>query len=307
MSKRHWKLAAFVAAVIVVAFWVIGTSEAFKNCVHERKNAKPYSALHESPSIIRRAVIRLDLDRVCAGDFTDKNQGSITALATAVVAVFTFTLWRSTSGMLKSAMEQSAATERAIVESAKAAKAMGSVAESMEINVGALKETVATNKEIAARQKILGELQLRAYVSVVIGDAIYQDRAEGLRFEGRPLLVNNGHTPADKVVHTSRSAILPVPLPSDFVFPDPPAATSDENMIGPHQTRILSGVVEDYCDDVEVGNIKRGTGKALYTWGTVTYEDAFKVKHRTNFCQILTWLPNGRILGYYVPNRNDAT
>jgi hypothetical protein len=40
--------------------------------------------------------------------------------------------------------------------------------------------------------------ELRAYVSVVVGSAVYQEREKNLRFEGKPLMVNTGRTPAYK-------------------------------------------------------------------------------------------------------------
>jgi hypothetical protein len=46
---------------------------------------------------------------------------------------------------------------------------MEGVSASMAVNTTQIVESVATTKEIAARQKSLGELQLRAYLSVVIG------------------------------------------------------------------------------------------------------------------------------------------
>jgi len=202
---------------------------------------------------------------------------------------------------------QTADMQASIAQGSRAAAAMQSVAESMAINVAALKETVATNKEIAARQKTLGELQLRSYISVIIGTAIYQDRANNLRFEAKPLLVNYGSTPARKVRHVTYAAILPVPLPKDFKFTYPEVESGGENLIGPHQNRTLSRIVEDYVDDTEVERIKRGMGHALHTWGFVTYEDAFGVPRRSNFGQILIWLPNDQVQGYFLPDMNDAT
>src|SRR5262249_20928665 len=41
--------------------------------------------------------------------------------------------------------------------------------------------------------------QLRAYLSVVIGTAVYQERDKNLRFEAKPTIVNTGQTPAYNV------------------------------------------------------------------------------------------------------------
>jgi hypothetical protein len=59
----------------------------------------------------------------------------------------------------------------------------------MAVNVDRLRETVdiargnaATSREIADNQKRISELQLRAYLYVIIGSAVYQERDKGLRF-----------------------------------------------------------------------------------------------------------------------------
>jgi len=89
LLRRYWKFASFVVAVLALVFWFVGTSEAFKHCINERKTGDAYKALYESPSVIIRAIKRLDLNRVCAGDFSDKNNGAITALSTVLLTLVT--------------------------------------------------------------------------------------------------------------------------------------------------------------------------------------------------------------------------
>ena len=194
-----------------------------------------------------------------------------------------------------------------IAQATRSADAMQGVATAMGTNVVKLEESVGIQREIADRQKQVSEMQLRAYLSVVIGDGIYQEREKELRFEGRSILVNQGPTPARKVSHISRAGIFPVPLPEGFVFPDLPGQKADENMIGPNQNRILSAAIDGYVDDGVVDDIKKGKGRGLYIWGAVTYEDAFEQKRETLFCHLITWLPNDKVWGYYIPNRNSAT
>jgi hypothetical protein len=95
-------------------------SETFTNCVHERKNRKEYEALKERSGVLGGAIImeraRLRLLYVCVGDFTDKNNGAIVALATLMVGVFTFTLWRSNSRLWKASIEQTAIAKRALLD-----------------------------------------------------------------------------------------------------------------------------------------------------------------------------------------------
>lgn len=230
------------------------------------------------------------------------------------LGVFGYQAWKLRQ-TVQAAADQSVEMKKSVAESIRAAAAMEDVAGSMSTvaqttlqNVQHLRQTVATNREIADRQKMLGELQLRAYVNVIIGTATFQERGKNIKFGASPLLVNSGATPAKKLRYVIRAAVLPVPLPDGFVFPDTTPSQSVEGMIPPHQNRTISASVEDFCDDQEVDDIKIGKGRMLFTWGTVNYEDAFGVNQTTEFCQTLMFLPpDNRVLGFYTPNRNTAT
>jgi hypothetical protein len=147
---------------------------------------------------------------------------------------------------------------------------------------------------------------MRAYVSVLVSGATYQERDKGLKFEGKPAMLNSGHTPARKVGYKARADILPVPLPSDFSFPLPERINGAASL-GPQQHFVMSAIVDAFYDDADVYAIKRGEGSALYVWGIVSYQDVFGNDRTTKFCQILTWLPDGRVWGYFTNEHNEAT
>jgi hypothetical protein len=228
-------------------------------------------------------------------------------IQTAVFGIQAAQLRATVRKMDEVATGQTRDMQDSIKEATRAASAMEGVAASMAINAAQIVESVATSKEIAARQKVLGEMQLRSYLSVIIGGGFYQDRAKGNYFQGTAALVNQGHTPATKVVHRTRAAILPVPLADDFVLPALPEKGAGESMMGPQQNRVLSSAFLDFCADDEVEDIKKGLSRGLYFWGEVTYEDAFGQNRVTTFCHLLTWRPDGKSWGYYTPNRNTAT
>jgi len=116
---------------------------------------------------------------------------------------------------------------------------------------------------------------MRAYLTVIIGGGLYQERNKNLKFEGRPILINTGQTPARKVGYRASAAILPVELPEDFSFPLP-AKSAGASVIGPQQSNIMFAVVESFVPDQDVEVIKSGKdNRALYVWGVVTYEDFF--------------------------------
>lgn len=189
---------------------------------------------------------------------------------------------------VEAAGEQSQAMERHIGEASRSADAMELIA-----------NTIAEgNRDI-----------LRAYLTVTIGSALYQERREGqenLKFEAKPNLVNTGNTPARKICIRISADMLPVPIPEDFAFPLPPVEIEDAGTIGAHQSYILAGTVKDFVPYGDVPAIKEGKEKALCVWGLITYEDVFGKAHKTKFGQWITWWPNDQILGYYLAGQNDA-
>jgi hypothetical protein len=200
---------------------------------------------------------------------------------------------------VEAAAQQSDAMERAITQANRSAAAMEEVAKHIETSANAAIESVETLKDRTAKQ-------LRAYLTVVVGGALYQERRKNLRFEAKPNIVNTGHTPAHKVMYVASAAILPVPLPDEFDFPLTDKFIGSAVM-GPQQTNILSAVVDDFCPDAEIRDIKAGNGKALYAWGVIHYEDIFGERQTTKFCQAIIWLKNGQVFGYFITKHNEAT
>jgi hypothetical protein len=186
----------------------------------------------------------------------------------------------------------------------------GEQAEAMERHIGEAARSATAMEKIATTIQTGNQAVMRAYLSVVVGTGIYQERRVGqgdLKFEGKPNLVNTGNTPARKVRIRSNAAVLPLPPPENFDYPLPAEPTETaSSSVGAHQTYILSCLVKDFVPDSEVAAIKEGAGKSLYIWGLVTYEDIFGETHKTKFGQWLTWLPDGKVLGYYIPGQNDV-
>jgi hypothetical protein len=155
--------------------------------------------------------------------------------------------------------------------------------------------------------------QLRAYLTVIIGNGSYQD--ENLKFDARPVLTNNGQTPAHKVSYAARAAILPYPLDANTVLDSPAEITKSAAVLGPTQTFVLAAVVPERVPDEQVVPIMAGYPNRVYIWGRVTYEDVFGRPHFTEFCQSIYFqTAKGEdgakdkisILGNYAPIHNEA-
>lgn len=193
---------------------------------------------------------------------------------------------------VEAAGEQSADMKRHIQEATRSANAMENIVS--VINFG-------------------NHAALRAYLSVIIGSALYQQREDDrqgigdVKFEAKPTLVNTGNTVARNVVIRMKAQILPIPPPADFSWSVPEERNrTGSGLVGPHHQTILSAAVDDFVPDNEVGDIKRGTNKALCVWGTITYDDMFGGHHTTKFGQALTWWSDGTVYGYYLDGQNDA-
>jgi hypothetical protein len=221
---------------------------------------------------------------------------------TGGLGISTVMLWLAGEKQIEFLRESSASQGRdmqaSIAESIRAATAMEGVAQGIDLSVKATQSNIEMLRERTA-------MQMRAYVAVVIGSAVYQERDRQLRFEAKPVMINTGHTPAHNVRFQACSAILPIPVPDDFVY-----EPSDERggaPLNPNQTFIMSAIVPGYVEDAEIEAIKRGTGKALVVWGIVTYRDVFGENHQTRFAHTITWLrDDSNILGYFNTHHNDT-
>jgi hypothetical protein len=188
---------------------------------------------------------------------------------------------------------------------------MKRAADAMQISSKAanIASQAATDSVIALKERTAQ--QMRAYLCVNICTGVYQERAKGLRFEGKPMLLNTGHTPAHNVTYKAKADILPFPLPEDFKLPSLDDRTGyTVGILGPQQNFILNAWVErDFFEDGEAEEIKRGRERRLYIWGTVTYEDVFGEKKYTNFFQSICWVATeqgDRIIGNYGSQHSDA-
>ena len=210
--------------------------------------------------------------------------------------------------------EQLGLMDQTMQFTAESARAMKDVARSMAASAKQVADSIAVSKSVAKSQQLFGKTQLRAYVAVLIGGAIYQD-ATGLRFEAKPSVVNTGHTFARNVRWRIDAAVLPVPLPDDFRFPLGPVREGS-TLLPPGQSVTISAIVNGVVPAEDIDRAKSGIGLSLYVWGVLSYQDIFKRTHRTTFAQQLWWRKVGEqaedglfpevIEGWYLAQHNKA-
>lgn len=151
--------------------------------------------------------------------------------------------------------------------------------------------------------------QLRAYLTVLVGNARYQDKQ--LRFEALPLIFNTGQTPAYKVKYWARADVFPFPLPDEVILgiPDNDPFMS-EGTLGAQHNFTISGIVQHRVPEDEIEGIKAGHPSRVYVWGKVSYEDIFGKEWYTDFCQSIFWSVDGEgkaIIGCTYHKRHSRT
>ena len=217
-STQWWQRWIVGGIGVLVLYWIVSSSASFQNCMRQQDDGSAQRALEQSGAVAGGSIVALPSRVVCAGDFADANQGAITAFATLLIAIFTYTLRNATIRLWDSAERQlgqfqrsldiadrhASHMENSVAEAARAADAMEGVATAMATNVETVKGVALTNQVIAERQKLVTELQSRAYLSVRFHQMISQNTTTKLRFEPRMVLVNDGvMTPAYKVFTVS--------------------------------------------------------------------------------------------------------
>jgi hypothetical protein len=189
----------------------------------------------------------------------------------------------------------------AIAQSARAASAMESVAESMGKNVISVQESVATTKANWAAQ-------MRAYLSISPGALIEQDDNKEVKIELQPWIVNNGLTPAHEVRYNAKVQVLRIPIADNFTFPLPPMAPAPSTTtVGPRQQTFMITAADDLLARNVLAELKQPGGRRLVIYGTVTYKDAFGNPWWTNFCYFIIWGSAGQPAWIAAHRHNEST
>ena len=130
-AKKQRELVALfilIAILIAVLFWTGSIPEYAQICEHDKNTGQENCATHHISSVIIWSI----------GNFLERHNGAITAIATIIIAVFTWRLWWSTNN-LWSAAEKSGVVAAVAANAAKAS-ADAAVRASMPILFPAVSE-----------------------------------------------------------------------------------------------------------------------------------------------------------------------
>jgi hypothetical protein len=101
------KALQYLAAILVVAcgIWIFGTSSSFKACKAEQSAAKAEQRKENPPLFAFVIADDAAIRGRCTAHVLYEYREFATAVATVFIALFTFTLWWSTKGMMKATKE----------------------------------------------------------------------------------------------------------------------------------------------------------------------------------------------------------
>jgi hypothetical protein len=183
-----------------------------------------------------------------------------------------------------------------------------------------MRDSIIESRNMIDTMETNARRELRAYLTIEIGDATSQDRMGGIKFAIHPILRNSGKTPGHKVRFRSHIGLMDRPLPGSgdtvpprgfaYPLPKPPRGSS---IIGANGGQlVLVTVMDDFVNDHWVSGIRNGTGPILCVWGEVTYEDIFGSPHWLKFSYFVVWSPKGTrpetytVWGTYSNEHNDS-
>jgi len=98
LKSHKWVFVSFVVVfVALLIVWAIPGSPSFQKCFNDSEHTKTYHQLYENGSGVTKGIARVRLNIGCVLE----NNDLITAIASLLIAGFTWTLWRTTTTQAK--------------------------------------------------------------------------------------------------------------------------------------------------------------------------------------------------------------
>jgi|GEM_PF-2031015 hypothetical protein len=259
MPNRKRTLHAFlIILAIVIGIEIIGLYYSPSPPPQKYNQEKTYQEKDSTGTAIFFPILRNTVRGInCVLDWIGTNSAAIVALATIAIALFTWTLWRATTGLLEIANRQAKDNLRAIKASERAA-------------------------EVAEKAMVSSQ---RAFVFVKRFDVIKDNGPHKLSII--PEWYNNGSTQANYLLTCVNGKYFPFleypeGIPDDYTFPDL-GEREDWPMDHPPKS-VIYGSPLNFSEEI-VNDVIAGLG-CIYVWGWVEYNDIFDntYRHRTEFC-----------------------
>ena len=216
-------------------------------------------------------------------DWIDTNRDLLTVAATIAIAVFTFTLYRATSGMLRVARDQSKDMKDSIVVAQNAAEAAKKSAQ-------VAKDTLTSTRRAFVFLK-------RITVEPIMLRRGLQGYQEGQMWMFSPCWENSGDTPTINLTISINNRVFDDEIPNDFDFPYD--KVKDIYMaIGPKGEAVIGAFAIPYTT---IEPLQGSQISNLYIWVEAKYSDIIENPHRTCFCIKMLFLTQQIIGEHDVP------
>jgi hypothetical protein len=115
-SSYAWLWPTLLVAGCLWLLYIEVDSAAFQQCVADHRSTYPGEASKENPAYFIAAVSfwRVKIWTSCTGVLIDAYREAVTAVATIVIAIFTWTLWWSTKRLAEFARDQADDTKQSL-------------------------------------------------------------------------------------------------------------------------------------------------------------------------------------------------
>lgn len=253
MRLNETKTAIFLLVVICALLVAFVSSEnaampAFQACAHRYSTSQ-----RASEPDISEFTAAVEAQTICSLRTIDRHNGIVAAIAGCVVALFTFTLWRSTEKLWKAGQDSLEATERAFV-----------FLDGFNVEL-----TTLEDNPDSPTPESLRDVDRGLHVT---------------RFALQPRWKNGGNTPTRNMrvrVHWRGPGGS---LPNDFPYEYQEDAAPF--FIAPHaveQSEVVEMLgINDLIQNGMAGTL--GPTPLMFVWGRADYEDVFGKPHFIQWC-----------------------
>ncbi len=200
-KQLYWILFIILALFLIIE--IIGLQCSHTPSDDHRSQEKTYQKKDSTGTAIFSPVLGKGIN--CILDWVGTNNAAVVALATIIIALFTGTLWWATTGLFKTAQEQSRDMKDSIAAAQKAAKAAEDSVKIAKKSLNTTRRAYVFLKDIEIR-----ETQGRGSISAIQGQ---------MRWQLFPRWQNSGDTPTRNLTISVGCKVSDRFLPHNFPFP----------------------------------------------------------------------------------------
>jgi hypothetical protein len=296
MLKRAAYFVAFLAVLMTAGVVLERTSSPFfQGCINQNEDFNIQPTAKENPTTFG-VVVAIYIH--CSGRFIDRHDASITALATIIIAAFTFTLWQSTEKLWRAGEKQ---LRHAELEAQRARVNRLRDVEQLQEQMNIARQNAdAAGQQARTAEAALTQLE-RPYLFIFNVSRLKVDTLteEGIILTVTYSVANYGKIPAiikyaQAILAVGIDPPLPSLLPDNHTLRATPIFAAGEARHEIEAGYVWLGGSEFDEDGDTIPSIPDGS--TLYLWVIITYRGPFTDQHETRACWIYNEI-TGRFIG----------